>query len=177
MPELARAARTDSTERLLTDEDWVPTPSWIEERTPSEPAALRLVHLAPSATPTAWFDPLFSEPAWLATTVEKLAELLQLPPNWSSYRAATVRPELASALLALLLEVMGDDTPAPAIVPTASGGLQAEWHRKGYDLEIEVCSPSRFVAHFENVKTGKVESLSVVSDLRRLVEWIIAVSG
>lgn len=26
----------------------------------------------------------------------------------------------------------------PSIVPTHRGGLQAEWHRKGVDLEIEV---------------------------------------
>jgi hypothetical protein len=103
-------------------------------------------------------------------------ELLRLPRNWSTYRAAPVRPELATALLRLLVEIMDDDTPPPTVVPTASGGLQAEWHRKGYDLEIEVCSSSRFEAHFENVESGETETRSVISDLRPLVDWIASIS-
>ncbi|MFP3941452.1 MAG: hypothetical protein ACLF0P_14225 [Thermoanaerobaculia bacterium] len=71
---------------------------------------------------------------------------------------------------------MDDDTPPPSVVPTATGGVQAEWHRKGYDFEIEVLSPARFVAHFEDVESGEIESRAVVSDLRPLIEWIALIS-
>jgi len=176
MPELAAVTPAEA-ERFLTEEDWQPAPSWAGERAASAQAGPRLVYSAPTQDSTASFASPWTEPAWLAPTIEKLSELLQLPPNWDSYRAAPVRSELAAALLTLLIEVMGDDTPPPSVVPTASGGLQAEWHRKGFDLEIEVCSASRFDAYFEELATGKAESRSVISDLRTLVEWINAVSG
>ena len=40
-------------------------------------------------------------------------------------------------LLMLLGRVLDNGCPAPALVPTASGGVQAEWHRNGVYLEVE----------------------------------------
>lgn len=31
-------------------------------------------------------------------------------------------------------------TPAPSIVPMSDGGLQLEWHREGYDVELAIYS-------------------------------------
>lgn len=177
MPELAATTRDEIMELHLTEEDWRPAASWPEPHAVPRPTGPRLVYLSLSESPSASVDPPWTEPAWLEPTLQKLAELLRLPPDWSSYRAAPVRPELASALVRLLVEVMGDDTPPPTVVPTASGGVQAEWHRKGYDLEIEVLSPSRFWAYFEDLESGEVESEAVISDLRRLVDWIASISG
>lgn len=177
MSEPATVTTEEGVERFLTEEEWQPAPSWAGERVATVRRVPKLVYSAPPEDSTASLDSPWAEPVWLTPTIEKISELLQLPPNWNSYRAAPVRSELAAALVTLLAQIMGDDTPPPSVVPTASGGLQAEWHRKGYDLEIEVCSPSRFVAYFEEIETGKTESRSVVSDLRPLVEWINAVTG
>ena len=51
------------------------------------------------------------------------------------------RPEAAAALLRLLRNALEDNTIDPtAIIPTSKGGVAAEWHAGGSDLEIE-CDP------------------------------------
>lgn len=40
--------------------------------------------------------------------------------------------------ITVLRDAMTADTIPPAVVPTADGGLQLEWHTKGVDLEVYV---------------------------------------
>ena len=42
-----------------------------------------------------------------------------------------------SRMLGLLTKILGEDSPAPSLVPTDRGGVQAEWDRNGLYLEIE----------------------------------------
>lgn len=177
MPELTPNPGAASSELHLTERDWWPTAYPAHERGEAGALTLEGSHRAISEASTASIESPWNGPSWIEPVVHRLWELLQLPRNWSSYRSEPVRPELATALLRLLLEVMADDTPPPAVVPTASGGLQAEWHRGGYDLELEVSSPYRFEAHLEEVETGRAESRQVISDLRPVVEWIALVSA
>lgn len=176
MPEPTLNPGTASSPLQLTDQDWWPTAASVQERSEAGPVTLGGFPRAIAEAPTLSSGSPWDRPGWIEPVVQKLGELLQLPRNWSSYRSEPVRAEIATALLQLLLEVMADETPPPAVVPTASGGLQAEWHRGGYDLEIEAFSPYRFEAHIEELETGKVQSLQVISDLRPLVEWIALVS-
>src|SRR6476659_749758 len=82
-----------------------------------------------------------SAPEWLAKADETLQTLLALPPNWNSYGARTIQPDVVQATSSLLHDIARDDTPQPAIVPTVRGGVQLEWHTRGVDLEIEIESP------------------------------------
>ena len=51
------------------------------------------------------------------------------------------KPEAAAELLWLLLNALEDSTIDPTeIIPTSRGGVAAEWHIGGVDLEIE-CNP------------------------------------
>jgi hypothetical protein len=77
-------------------------------------------------------------PRWFGPVVERTAELLALDPNWDSYGAAPVQPRAVESALDLLLKVMKDDTPRPAVVPANTGGVQLEWHSAILDLEVEI---------------------------------------
>ncbi len=114
-------------------------------------------------------------PAWCSPVAESLARLLQLEANWDSYGAPPINAHEAAGLLGLLNDVMRRSTPAPAIVPTSRGGVQAEWHRNGVDLEIETLRPSRFHVAFSD-STGNEWDAEVASDLSQLTPIISRLS-
>ena len=113
----------------------------------------------------------FDTPNWCFPVAQSLARVLQLEPNWDSYGGRPVNAHEAEGLLKLLRDVMGHSTPAPAIVPTNRGGVQAEWHRNGIDLEIETLRPSRFHVTFGD-SDGIEWDAEVASDLSQLAPII-----
>ena len=111
-------------------------------------------------------------PAWLPAIVAKLAELATLPPNWNSYRAAPVKPPCLLAAVQLLLAVMQDNSPTPAVVPTNRGTVLLEWHKRGIDLEIDVLGPDRFHVVAEDAARGIECESDVGADLTEIVQFI-----
>jgi len=109
---------------------------------------------------------------WFAPTAMAVARLLELEPNWDSYGAPPVERVHAEAILNLLTEVMEDDTPVPAVVPTSIGGVQVEWHIAGIDLEIETFSQYRFGLLFVDEDTGDEWDEVVTNDLARLYQSV-----
>lgn len=89
-------------------------------------------------------------PAWVAPTVDALGRLLSMPQGWDSYGSRQVDPACVVSAIEIALTIMNDRTPSPAVVPTSLGGVQLEWHTRGIDLEIEIRSPSRISACFED---------------------------
>lgn len=79
-----------------------------------------------------------SAPKWLHDATEQIVALLRLEADWDSYGAQPVRFQAAIAALDLMLELIGESTCPPSIVPTVDGGIQIEWHVRGIDLEIEM---------------------------------------
>ncbi len=115
-------------------------------------------------------------PPWLIPTVERLASLLDLEPNWDSYGAPRIDPATADAALRIALEAMRDDSPIPSVTPTTKGGIQFEWHTNGMDLEIEIISPKRVLFYFENNDTGDVEESEFTHDWTRLAQAVATLS-
>ncbi len=76
-------------------------------------------------------------PNWLAKVMEDARHLPWHEHDMPDDRQPTqVAP--ATALLFLLLETMEDNSmPPTALVPTSRGGAAAEWHTRGFHLEIE----------------------------------------
>lgn len=91
-----------------------------------------------------------SIPAWQGKVMNRLRDLVCLRDNWDSYGAS--RPSINSAvdLVSVLGAVMAVDTPAPSIVPSPLGHFQAEWHRNGVDLEVEVVSPTKILVSYSD---------------------------
>ena len=77
---------------------------------------------------------------WLESTTKALNRLPWQERNLPDGRISP-KPEAAAELLWLLLNALDDNTIDPtAIIPTSKGGVAAEWHVGGIDLEIE-CDP------------------------------------
>jgi hypothetical protein len=74
---------------------------------------------------------------WLPVVLTRLEELRSLAFGWDSPTSLPVREDMVQRALAFLWQVMQEITPPPSIVPLGSGGLQIEWHRAGWNVEIE----------------------------------------
>jgi hypothetical protein len=109
-----------------------------------------------------------SPPAWIAPTVDALSRLLSMPQDWDSYGAPQVDPACVASAIEIALTTMHDRTPSPAVVPTSSGGVQLEWHTRGIDLEIEIRSPSRISACFEDHRKNAAWDTEQLYDFRQL---------
>ena len=74
---------------------------------------------------------------WLRPTLDGLCCLPWNDPNPPDGRKP-LQKETAARLLWLLCQILENDTiPPTSIVPTWRGGVTAEWHVNGFDLEIE----------------------------------------
>lgn len=111
-------------------------------------------------------------PPWLEATVSALISFLDLPPDWDSYGAKPVNPDIVPAVLELMDLAMRDETPPPTVIPTNRGGVQLEWHRNGVDLEIEFRSISRVFVSFEDATTGEDWEYNVSANLTPLIDCL-----
>jgi hypothetical protein len=93
-------------------------------------------------------------PHGLISAVQRMIELLELPPGWNSYNAKPIRKENVNFALSILGRTMRADTPPPTVIPMVRGGVQLEWHIGGINLEISIYSPSEGSFFAENVSSG-----------------------
>ncbi len=63
---------------------------------------------------------------------------------------------LVDALYALM-QFLPADATAPAVAPTGNGGVQFEWHRGGWDVEVEFHDGDAH-AWMESLSTGERSS-------------------
>jgi hypothetical protein len=74
---------------------------------------------------------------WLRPTMDAICCLRSAHENLPDGRKAT-QPKAVANLLWLLARVLEKETiPPTSIIPTWRGGVTAEWHVNGFDLEIE----------------------------------------
>lgn len=115
---------------------------------------------------------------WLMPLVTRICELGFLPENWDSYGARPISPQNAASALEILMDVLTRDTPTPSIVPTCRGGLQAEWHVAGIDLEIEFHSPHQTSLSFEDGEQDEeLEDVDIPTIREKLQELRRRVAG
>lgn len=76
-----------------------------------------------------WFD------EYLST---ELNRLFALPPLWDDLSADEITVEAVRSLVTVLVRISSEGSPAPQLFPLLDGGIQAEWHVGGNDIEVEV---------------------------------------
>ena len=86
-------------------------------------------------------------PGWFGPTISAITHLNWDDSDWKD-GAEPPNPVAATRLLLLLTQILGDDAPPPSICPTWRGGVQAEWHPPGCDLEIEAVPDGSFDYYF-----------------------------
>jgi hypothetical protein len=122
-----------------------------------------------------WIDTGQELPAWFDQTMSGFADLLTLPANWDSYRAKPIDEPTVQKALELLDLLLGNNSPAPSVVPLASGGLQVEWHRAGQDLEIIFEPGANPEFFYMNESNGAEHSGSTANQLDMLRQLIRAI--
>lgn len=116
--------------------------------------------------------------SWHTETVNNLYGILALDEDWDSYGASRLSPETAKAVTNLLRDIMQSESPAPQVVPSASGSIQVEWHLAGIDLEIEVESLSTIHVFFSDEQNEEPEWEGGINyDLSKLVHYVNLLTG
>jgi hypothetical protein len=115
-------------------------------------------------------------PAWVLSTSQAMAELLQLPAGWNSYHARPVKLSSVQSALELLNRIMTDPTPAPDVVPTSPGGVQLEWHTTEIDVEITIPPSGLAEVYVCRPGAGSIEGPlpQVLSDLQVAIAQLSA---
>lgn len=134
---VASSATLQSVEALSLREPW----TWMPTSLPSEPSHVdipveRRGQVVTFSIETNIVWPTM--PAWFPAVILDFADLLTLPADWDSYGARALDARTVNCAMSLLSQVMQSSTPPPSLVPTSSGGVQLEWHRKGIDLEVVI---------------------------------------
>jgi hypothetical protein len=57
-------------------------------------------------------------------------------------------------------------------VPGTDGTLQIEWHRNGFDVEIDVLGPNHVIATRYKIYDDSEETLILENDFTQLVGWM-----
>jgi hypothetical protein len=86
---------------------------------------------------------------WVEREFHKLARLLDLAPNWDSYGAPEIDDSVVERALTLLLDELPAGMQEPLVNPTAVGGVQLEWHRRGANAEVELVPGGEVVVYVE----------------------------
>lgn len=96
-------------------------------------------------------------PKWLPAVVESLLGRWGTEAGWDGYSAKPTNQNYVDLLLTNLFPLMQHNSLPPIIMPLADGGVQAEWHKNGVDLEIEFSASRTPTYYFYNAETGKEE--------------------
>jgi hypothetical protein len=62
--------------------------------------------------------------------------------------------------------------PMPSLMPLSNGGLQIEWHRKGWDVEIEVARPNQLHVWAYDIAGDREHEFEVSEDIVPLFEFV-----
>lgn len=121
-------------------------------------------------------DPI-NPPTWFGPTISAITNLNWDDGDWKD-GAEPPNPVAATRLLLLLTQILGDDAPPPSICPTWRGGVQAEWHPQGCDLEVEAVPDGSFEYYFacgDEEYEGPLEA--DLDRLKRQISCMIAFSS
>jgi hypothetical protein len=112
----------------------------------------------------------FSQPRtdWIAAAEERLRELLELPFGWDGHRGIAADPTVVDFTYKVLEGIMLPRVPLPSIMPLSYGGILLEWHRKSWDIEIEIAAPGNLFVNTHNLVTGDEDEFELKSDLKKL---------
>lgn len=109
---------------------------------------------------------------WQATVKDRLEQLIRLEEGWDGYTGFPVSFDNAMFAFRMLESICRRDTPAPQIVPGASGDLQIEWHTQFGDIELWVRGPNNVRAWHEITETQIDEELDLTTDFSEVSEWV-----
>lgn len=109
---------------------------------------------------------------WWANLQSRFDDLCALEPGWDGYRGKPVNFTVATFAANLLERIFVPGLAEPALVPGSDGTLQIEWHRNGYDVEIDVLAPNKVVALRYDHRSDSEEVSELENDFSILLSWV-----
>ena len=105
---------------------------------------------------------------WRSRIEARLIQLGCLKLGWDGHGGKPVNRATLDFAIKILVDLMRPGVPEPSIGATSYGGVQIEWHRSGWDMEIEIVAPNQLDLFTRNVRTGEIEEFSLGIVLDRL---------
>ena len=105
---------------------------------------------------------------WRSRIERRLFEIGCLKSGWDGHQGKPVNSATLDFTVKILVGLMQPRIPEPSIGATSYGGIQIEWHRKGWDLEIEIIAPNQLEVFLRNVHTDEIEEFNLGIALERL---------
>lgn len=107
-------------------------------------------------------------PSWQAEVEAQLAQMRNLAPGWDGYGSPAIPEATLAFAKSVLASTMSITSPPPSIVPIHGGGLQLEWHRNGYDIELVLFSPNSAEIAIQHVDGREVVETELSTDFSLL---------
>jgi len=102
-----------------------------------------------------------------------MLQLTFLPAGWDSRSARQIERPTIERAIGLLAEVLDRRAAQPAIVPTIQGGVQAEWHMGGLNVEIEFAPGGEAVVSLEDLLDGTEWQGELRTEIERLRPYLL----
>ncbi len=99
---------------------------------------------------------------WQHSAERRLSEIMRLQQGWDGHQGRPVEPATAFYAFRLLEGLLvRPGVPLPSITPLSYGGLVLEWHRRGWDIEIEIKAPLRLHVYSHELASGAEDELEL----------------
>jgi hypothetical protein len=109
---------------------------------------------------------------WRHKAEHRLMELIRLPIGWDGHAGRPADRDIVEFAASVLASLMLPRVPVPAIMPLSYGGIQIEWHRNGWDIEIEISAPNQMHIYQHELASGEEREFDIGADLTGLAEVI-----
>ena len=114
----------------------------------------------------------------LRTARARLDDLVSLRRGWDGHSGVPVARMTANFALKALGELLhSPKTPLPLIMPLSYGGVQLEWHRKGWDIEIEISRPCEVYFWARSIGAKSEQEYEIQSDFGPVLHLVAHISN
>ena len=110
--------------------------------------------------------------AWFLPTATAMFSLASMPAGWDSRSAPRIERSTIERALRLLAGILESRSAPPAVVPTVPGGVQAEWHMAGLDIEIDFCPDREPYVSVEDLRNRNDWEGNLYSNIERLRTYL-----
>ena len=110
---------------------------------------------------------------WMGSVFPAVQEFLRLPVGWDTYNGVPLRLDTGMFALQLLYDLMNPRIPVPLVAPTSPGGIQFEWRRDGFELELCVNAPYNCEVSSRDQATGDENSFMLTTDFTLLTRMMM----
>ncbi len=112
-------------------------------------------------------------PGWWSHVQKRLTQLQEMLPGWEG-SGQPISANSVTALLSFLETAASSRTPRPAVVPLLDGGVRAEWHTGGLDIEVSASREGEVVTYVASLEGDEIEeSVSPDSELDGWIDHLL----